>query len=124
MSKNKFFITIIVLLVAIIGLSATCPDERDHKEKIKSVFSSAINKKIGTSDNLLDLGLKSLGKMALKEGADFAISHMVEVEDYYIVSIGRIEFDGKEQIVSVGAVNHIFTASDEDIVREIEKHIP
>lgn len=123
MTRTKFLPILLLVMGGIIALSISCPGISQHKQEIKKVFSAAIDKKIGTGSNIIDSSIKSIGKMALKESADFAIKHMLEVDDYYVVSVGRVDYDGKQHIVSIGIASHVFTFGVDDVIRQIDKRI-
>ena len=65
--------------------------------------------------------MKFVGTMALGTTSDFAIERMVKVDDYYVCSIGRIEWRGKKHIISVGLLNHVFTLDKDDILEELDR---
>ena len=94
-----------------------------HQDKIEEVINAAVKKKMGKGTNILDAGIKYFSKALIKGALDIAFDKMLTVNDYYIFSIGKIEYDGEEHIISVGVMNNIITFDEEDVVREIENHV-
>lgn len=52
--------------------------------------------------------------------AEYIIDKQLIVDNYFVCSIGRFNYDGEKNIVSLGVLNHIFTMSEEDLLREME----
>ena len=53
--------------------------------------------------------------------AGLVIDNMLKVDNYFVCSIGRITYEDETNIVSVGILNHVFTASAEDVKANVEE---
>ena len=122
-----FFFFLLALSVAMV---ITCPKEADHYEALQEVvgqviderIGQVIDERIGQSDSAVGEIWKTIGKLALGKTGGIAITQMVRVDDYYLFSLGRLSFGGKERIVSVGVLGHVITPTKEQLQQEMQKH--
>lgn len=114
-----FFFFLLALSVVMV---ITCPKEADHYEALQEVVGQVIDERIGQSDNVVGEVWKTIGKLALGKTGGIAITQMVRVDDYYLFSLGRLSFGGKERIVSVGVLGHVITPTKEQLQQEMQKH--
>lgn len=114
---KKFGILIIILvLIALVGV-ATCPDRQAHEEAISEVIDNYVkDKNASEATDLLSSFCNSLETKLVR----LVMEENLEVENYFVCSIGRIEWEGEEKVVSVGLLGHIFTAKEEQIAAELE----
>ena len=47
----------------------------------------------------------------------------VRVEKYFIVSIGEVYDKGDHIVISVGILNHVFTADEKEVKNNIKKYL-
>jgi len=66
-------------------------------------------------------GLAVLGSVFTDAAVNMALNSNITVDDYGIFSLGKMTWDGKSKIVSVGVLNHVYTASKEDIKQQLDK---
>ncbi|MBR5456260.1 MAG: hypothetical protein IKU76_04845 [Bacteroidaceae bacterium] len=108
------FVIVAVLLLAAVG---TCPAKKGHVEKVSSVVS-----------NVIDDETKGLGKFAISlvdeltgiNHVERAVDRLLDVENYYIFSLGRIHWQGKDHVASLGLFGMVFTAPEEMLKRKIK----
>ena len=75
-------------------------------------MTEEMNKSVETDE---DAGWAMLGSMIGTGLAGLVIDNMLKVENYFVCSIGTITYENETNIVSVGILNHVFTASEEDV---------
>ena len=46
--------------------------------------------------------------------AGLFLDGMLQVDNYFVCSVGRIKFEGEEYIVSIGVLNHVFTLENKN----------
>lgn len=105
-------ISLALFAILLIFLFNTCPTKKDHKSELQ-----------GDITELVSSELKSLGiENALTDEPEFktmieglAVA-AVDVDNYFLFSIGKVDLGGKEQVVSFGIGGHVFTFNDK-IVR-------
>lgn len=118
----------IVSLLLFIGLLAlTCPTEQDHRNALTNVITDAITDEVpsdSAADN--DIFTKAMGMLGdafTRQVVQKAVDNMVHVDNFTVVSIGRVRYNHKRQIVSVGLLNHVFTVNKEDLKQAAEKNL-
>lgn len=108
------FLGIIIALVIV--MFVTCPSAGDHRREVRQLGEKAVKMYAAQQDNMLITGMTFAFGDDL---VDMVISKLLEVDNYGVVSIGRLDnprHPSKSQIVSVGVFGHVFTASPEDLV--------
>ena len=111
-------ITVVLAIVAAVTLFATCPKPEEHREAIREVMTDAVSAKLGAKSEVLGAVTSVLGHSILKQASDAAIDQLVHVDNYYLFSIGRIRWEGKDRTISVGILGQVITPSKEDILKE------
>ena len=118
-SKAKRRRGLIITLLSVLGIAfvmvLSCPKKEQHLETITERVLSIQNEQA-------DPDLVILGRMLGNPVLNGLIKAYVTVDDCYLVSIGRFEFEGKKTVVSVGAFGHVFMASEKRIRHEIEQN--
>lgn len=112
----KHFLTILLIIVIIAGaMVITCPDKARHIEAIGEVIDNSICQD--------DTGVAALfsafgGKKLILN----VIDPFFNVDNYFIVSIGKIRLDENEsKPVSVGILGHVFTIDKEKAKQMLEE---
>lgn len=114
--KKIFFVIFGFVLILLL----TCPSEKTHKDAICLSINRAIDEKLGDAD-FSWAGIMNYGsKIIIKNVANLLVESNLNVENYYLFSVGRNTFDNGK-VVSVGVLNHVFTFNKDDILEEIEK---
>lgn len=111
-----FMFLLAVALVAIV----TCPAKDEHVEKIAYTVS-----------NVVDDETKGFGKFAIslidgltgKDIVKHSVGEVITVDNYCLLSIGKMEWQGKEHITSVGIFGMVFTMPEEMIKDKLRKAI-
>lgn len=92
----------------------TCPDKKAHKEALADTFAEYASYKIdenkdnGLSD-VLNEGLKALRKVGGDKVVEATLSQFLEVDNYYVLSIGRLKQGSEKKLISIGLFGHVFT---------------
>lgn len=110
---------IFLFAVAMVAL-ITCPGKDEHVEKIAYTVS-----------NVVDDETKGFGKFAISLIDEFAgrdivkhsVNKVITVDDYSLLSLGKVEWQGKEHITSVGIFGMVFTMPEEMIKDKLRKAI-
>ncbi len=111
---KKFLVLLGVLLV----FAITCPTADDHKEAIKNAIKEATSKEIKNfADQAEGLGAFAdmLGAGLVSGIANVALEGFLTVDKYIVFSVGKINYDGEQRVVSVGALNYVYTFSADDL---------
>lgn len=113
----KKLLVILILLVGAGVLVMTCPSEKEHQQAITSALNSYAQDEISQKNDNVVVGL--VANALFGTLSDVAIDRMLTVDNYFVVSIGRINWDGESHVVSVGVLGHVFTFDKEDISQAI-----
>lgn len=118
---------IVVLILVIIGavMTVTCPDTQAHKDKLSQMVGTSVKKAISgdsSSDDLLVQGLQMVGGIVINKVVDGAVDDMLQVENYVVCSIGRINYQAEDHIVSLGLLGHIFTVNQDKLDDAVKKY--
>ena len=117
---------LLVLLLSFVVLIATmiitCPKAEQHKEVLSTVITATVNDAVNESDNItgnayLDNAFKTISNAFAGKVIQAAVNELVTVDNYVVCSLGKVRYEGKAHVVSVGVFGHIFTV-DEDDLRE------
>lgn len=117
---------LLVLLLSFVVLIATmiitCPKAEQHKEVLSTVITATVNDAVNESDNItgnayLDNAFKAVSNAFAGKVIQAAVDELVSVDNYVVCSLGKVRYEGKAHVVSVGVFGHIFTV-DEDDLRE------
>ena len=113
--KGLIYTFLVILALACVCV-VTCPDKSAHSEALKDILNTVMteemNKSVETDE---DAGWAMLGSMIGTGLGGLMIDNMLKVENYFVCSIGTITYENETNIVSVGILNHVFTASEEDV---------
>ena len=111
-----FFITASVFLLAL-----TCPDRNDHEEAIKYVITNAVDDMLRESMPRNELGVayvSSITSQIIEESIKD-----IRVDKYFVFSIGEVYDDSNHVVLSVGLLNHVFTADEQEVKNNIKKYL-
>lgn len=115
--------TLIVAFVMLVVLVVTVPSREDHLNTIKDVtreWMSATVDKTG-------LGGSILGEVATwvgGSGINLALDQMFSYDNYFVCSVGTLNYGTYSKHVSLGILGHVFTFDKEDINNTIKQAIP
>lgn len=106
---------IALLIVVVLGCTMvfTCPDRKAHEQAILDSTKGWVNMKVDQQGMGAILGefIKWLGG----QGADLAIDQYLEVDNYFVCSVGKLNVGEKPKWVSLGVMNHVFTFGKDDV---------
>lgn len=114
----KILLTLLILVVLTGILALTCPTRQDHKDAIAQSTHRWMNEKIEAINNSYGR-MPSIISGAIEwvtgQGTDFAIDSFLNVENYGVCSVGRIEMGDDSKMISLGVLNHVFTFDKDDV---------
>ena len=93
---------ILALIFAV--MVVTCPKTEDHrdavrKELAKYIYSHINKKDTGVFDVFNNLFTNQISEMA--------VNNLLSVDNYAVCSVGRLEWQGDNKIVSFGLLGHV-----------------
>lgn len=97
---------VFLLLFALVAV-VTCPDKSSHETAVEKELKEELCKNLGDNDkDDITYFLKSAIGVGL---ADLVTVSLLEVDNYFVCSVGRIHYDGKDKYISFGILGHVFT---------------
>ena len=107
----KKLVKIIIVLGIITGVMLfTCPEEGKHVEKLTQEIMSTVDDSQNDdaeSSLLEELGGAIVGTISEKVVRIYVKSQL-RVEDYKVLNVGKMYYNGEKRVVTIGAFNQVF----------------
>lgn len=104
----KKLIGLLIFVGLIVLLISTCPDKKSHTEALSEGITEVLSDKLQSTGIQVSVSDNPILKGFFSElGAS-----IVDVDNYFIFSLGKINLAGEEQVVSFGICGHVFTFND------------
>lgn len=106
----KKLIRIIVVLAILAGVMFfTCPEEEKHVDKLtQEIVASTNDQKDDAESNIIeDIGNAIAGTLSEKV-VHLYVKSQLKVENYTLLNVGKMNYDGEKRVVTIGAFNHVF----------------
>lgn len=123
----KKLILLILIVGAAVGAAFTCPDKAAHKKALLRTANVYVNDKVddavGTKGigGAIGKGLKAVKQVVGAPAASLIINQYLEVEDYYLFSLGKINKGGESKVVSLGIFGQVITPTTDMIDKAMKK---
>lgn len=116
---KAFFYTLLIIVILCATCVVTCPDKEAHTEALMDVLTDVMEEEMG--DEMTENALKfTISSMAIGLGK-MIVKNNMEVDYYFLISVGKVGSDENERIISVGIMNHVFTISKEELLKKMEE---
>ena len=118
-------LTKIILVLAILAgvMLFTCPEEEKHVDKLTKDIVEAVQEGQNNgedSDWLENIGNAIVGTLSEKV-VHIYVKSQLKVDNYYVLNVGKMYYDGEKRVVTIGAFNHVFClVKAYDLLDEIE----
>lgn len=99
--------TLLVLAVIAVVMMLTCPNEEKHVEKL----TKEMTKELKESTDSESLAGMVEGALVGWVGDDLLrplIKSTLVVDDYALLTVGKMKGNGKERVVTIGMFGHVF----------------
>lgn len=121
----RFLVKIIIVLGIIAGVMLfTCPEEQKHVDKLtQEIVDSAQGEQNDDADILEEIGNALAGTIS-EAVVRIYVKSQLKVEDYKVLNVGKMYYDGEKRVVTIGAFNHVFClVKAYDLMDEIDNKI-
>ncbi len=112
-SGTKWLVALLILLVILGVLVVTVPDREAHRNAIMGSTREWVNEKVEQRD-MGDIVGEVIKWMSGK-GADIAIDQVLQVDNHFVYSVGKLMVGDKPKTISLGILGHVFTFGKDDI---------
>ena len=112
---TKAFLVLFAVLV--LYLLTHVPNERKHEAAVSRVVAEAvedITDSLGGGED----GVMPMSGMIGRISADL-ISKSLTVDNYWLFSVGRMEYEGKKHVVTFGIAGHVFCFFNKEDVKKM-----
>ena len=110
-------ITLLLLIGLIVAAIFTCPKKEQHVAAISDKVSSVMRDELSEDSD----GFETLGVLLGSALATPVIRNSISVDDYVVCSVGKYTYQGKDQVVSVGILGHVFTIPKEKLKQAVDE---
>lgn len=118
-TKTGCLVCIILVAALAVALAATCPDKQQHKKALSSVLSKAAQKEAAT---IKGGKYVSLSEAMFQAGmVEKVFDRFFTYHNYVFFSACKYSLGDKNDYVSLGVMGHVFTPSEEDLDKVIQK---
>lgn len=116
-----WLIAALIATILVIALAVTCPTRADHQRAIAGVTKEWMGDKLDQwgADGMLG----SLFRMVGGVSTDMVVDNMLDVNDYFLWSVGYIEVGSNRYRASIGIMGHVFTFNKEHIDQAVNEWI-
>ncbi len=121
----RILIKILIVLGIIAGVMLfTCPEEQNHVDKLtQEIVNSAQGEQNEDAGILEELGNVLAGSIS-EAVARVYVKSQLKVEDYKVLNVGKMYYDGEKRVVTIGAFNHVFClVRAYDLMDEVDNRI-
>ena len=107
---KKFFVLLLILATIAAAMFFTCPTEDNHVDRVvKEIGRIARNNMEDDSGTSMLLGyIESAVVESNEEIAKTLIQNHFELDDYYLIGIGKLTYKHQEAPVTIGVFNRVF----------------
>lgn len=121
---HKGLIAVVILLLVVAIMALTNPDRRDHSQAISREVTGALTSMADSavSDDPIAQGFLMIGRAFAGNIVDAAVNNLLRYNNYVVLSVGQIDFQGKTYTVSVGLLGHVFTMKRDEMVKAVESN--
>lgn len=113
--KAVLYILLIVIVLGGICI-VTCPDRDAHSDALKDSLNKMLTAELSQEvKDEEDASIAMVGSMLGTGIGGLVIDNILNVENYFVCSIGTVTYDGETKVVSVGFLNHVFTTVGKDL---------
>lgn len=118
-SGTKWLVALLIVLVVLGVLVVTVPDREAHRQAIVGSSREWINDKVEQRDMGDILG--EVVKWVTGKGADLTIDQLLQVDNHFVYSTGKLMVGDEPKTISLGILGHVFTFSKDDLERYLQQ---
>jgi len=104
---KKLIKSIIVLVILAGVMLFTCPEEEKHFEKMTQEIVKSSQENNEDARLLESIGNAIAGTIS-EAVVKVYVKSQLKVDNYYVLNVGKMYYDGEKRVVTIGAFNHVF----------------
>ena len=104
---KKLIKSVIVLVILAGVMLFTCPEEEKHFEKMTQEIVKSSQENNEDASLLESIGNAIAGTIS-EAVVKVYVKSQLKVDNYYVLNVGKMYYDGEKRVVTIGAFNHVF----------------
>lgn len=109
----KKFIGFLIFLAVVAGVMfVTCPDKEKHVDKVSEDVLQYVREDVSNGENggLMEIVIDNAVVGSISENlVRLYVKSQLKVEEFAVINIGKMRYEGEDHTVSIGAFNHVFS---------------
>jgi len=122
--KKACIVSIVLIVALAVSMIATRPNANDHITVLQEVFHNAVANRVDEvmPEESIRKSVFKLVNQLMRPSSEFALERFLRVEDYWLFTLGYLDFQSEPKLISVGVFGHVFAPSEEDIEKLMKKY--
>ena len=109
---NKKYVILIVIGFCLLVTIITNPSVQKHREEVKKVLKSFVDKRVGKSNDDNSKASEEMGNLFAGLFIDKMIESSVSSDNYLFFSLTKITKDDKSKTIGIGILGNVFLSKD------------
>jgi hypothetical protein len=120
---SKKIITIAVIVIAIIILALSCPNKQTHVEALNNAIMTYLTESMSKDSTMTKDGSDEFATGLASSIVPKVLNSKLNVNNYFLFSLGEFTDEGKTKTVSFGILGHVFPIGLSDSEKELDEAI-
>lgn len=119
---NGKVISLLIVIVLLVVMVFTRPSRADHKQAIGQAVNGYVADQV--DDHADDVPLVGeIVKWGGREAVNYYLDNNFELDDYMVLNVGKLRYNGRMKTVSVGLLGHVFTVDKHDVKDAVDRKL-
>ena len=120
---SKKIVAIAVIVIAIIILALSCPNKQTHVEALNNAIMTYLTESMSKDSTMTKDGSDELATGLASSIVPKVLNSKLNVNNYFLFSVGEFTDEGKTKTVSFGILGHVFPIGLSDSEKELDEAI-
>lgn len=120
---SKKIVAIAVIVIAIIILALSCPNKQTHVEALNNAIMTYLTESMSKDSTMTKDGSGELATGLASSIVPKVLNSKLNVNNYFLFSVGEFTDEGKTKTVSFGILGHVFPIGLSDSEKELDEAI-
>ena len=119
---SKKLLTVAVAVIVVIVLALSCPNKQTHAEALNNAIMTALAEKM-SEDSTMNDGSGLIAQGLASSVVPKVLNSKLNVDNYFLFSVGKLSDEGKSKMVSFGILGHVFPIGLSDSEKALDEAI-
>lgn len=120
---SKKIVAIAVIVIVIIILALSCPNKQTHVEALNNAIMTYLTESMSKDSTMTKDGSDELATGLASSIVPKVLNSKLNVNNYFLFSVGEFTDEGKTKTVSFGILGHVFPIGLSDSEKELDEAI-